>query len=201
MGVLLTVFALVIVEYLPPIAGKNASTSIEMIFAIKTVILFILVPLALIRYVYGRPLSDFGWRLPDKWLGKSVAVLALLMPVIIVLSQSAMFVDRYSSQVSWDIFVLKNIIFLPIYYLGEEFLFRGFLFLGLSENMSWKRSMVFNGIIFASLHVMKPFPEILIAFIAAFMFCYLTYKTKSFLPSAVIHFIFGVTLNIVTYAH
>ncbi len=83
-----------------------------------------------------------------------------------------------------------------IYYFVEEFLFHGFLFFGLLRTVGKIWSTILVSIVFTILHIGKPLPELLLAFIYSLIFCWLSYRSKSFFSAAAVHFIMSLVVNI-----
>ena len=103
--------------------------------------------------------------------------------------------DYYSFK-RGPLFNFLALIILPslIYYFAEEFLFRGFLFWGLWHKIKY-HSFWITSLIFSIFHLSKPLPEVFFAFFVSLIFCYLSFKTKSFVPAAVTHFLVAIALN------
>jgi len=148
--------------------------------------------------------NDYGVNWPKgnirNTLGLTLFSLVFLIIPILFFSQAPAFRLYYVfKNSSFSYFIIAGI-FLPLlYYIAEEFLFRGFLFWGLWRKIG-QDSFWVNSFIFALFHLGKPFPEPIFAFFASLVFCWLSLKTKSFLPAAIIHFLLALVLNIlVTY--
>ncbi len=103
---------------------------------------------------------------------------------------------------------LYEIVYL-IYYINWELFFRGILLLLLvqsTESMTsnaFQMFLIFNTLqsIFAGLfHYDKPLPEFILSFPTSFIFGYIAYGFNSILPCIIIHYLIGVTFDIlVTY--
>lgn len=105
---------------------------------------------------------------------------------------------------------LKKILYIfvyLIYYINWEFLFRGvFLLLLLQSTNPYQTHhifFIFNIIqsIFAGLfHYDKPLPEFILSFPTNFIFGYIAYGFNSIVPCIIIHYLIGVTFDLlVTY--
>jgi membrane protease YdiL (CAAX protease family) len=78
--------------------------------------------------------------------------------------------------------------------IGEEALFRGYLFRKISEKSgSWLFGALLSSAIFAAMHLLYgSVAEIVVAFLIAMVFCAFTQKTKSLLPAIVAHSSFNL---------
>lgn len=83
-----------------------------------------------------------------------------------------------------------------IYYLSEEFLFRGFLGFTLYKNIGLA-SIAVIAILFGVLHAGKPFEEIWWSVGFSIIFSWVSIETKSFLPAALLHFLLAFVISVV----
>ncbi|MFB6212519.1 MAG: CPBP family intramembrane glutamic endopeptidase [Candidatus Magasanikbacteria bacterium] len=168
------------------------------LLALFSIIFMAFLPIIMIRKVFQLSLEDFGFRLPKnrRTFFLSISwVLIVLAPVVIFLSRLESFQDFYSvSDLSYIKIIWRTIFLSIIYFFAEEFLFRGFLFWGLFRNLGM-HSFWITSLIFSFFHLGKPPFEILVAFFTSLLFCYLSYKNKSFIPAAVTHFIMAFSVN------
>src|SRR3990167_4166366 len=74
-------------------------------------------------------------------------------------------------------------------------IFSRFLFFGLLHKIGY-HSFWITSLLFSFFHLTKPMPEILFAFLTSFLFCYLSLKTKSFIPAVIVHYFISLSLNI-----
>lgn len=156
------------------------------------------VPLLIIKKLFKEDIEDFGWKLPGN-KKEAVVVTAisiiLLIPFLIYFSSQPSFQSYYQAGETTILnFILVNILFSSIYYASEEFLFRGFLFFGLYENIG-KHSFWVTSLVFSLLHFSKPGLEVPFSFLAGLLLCYLSYRTRSFIPAFVVHFLISIFLN------
>ncbi|OGM94104.1 hypothetical protein A2610_01890 [Candidatus Wolfebacteria bacterium RIFOXYD1_FULL_48_65] len=171
------------------------------ILSLVALVFLMLVPMAVIVFLFEEKLSAYGWRLPvDTHASRRLIIAStlVLLPFIFYLSTQDIFHGYYSRYgIGFLEFLVTGGIFTFLYYLAEEFLFRGFLFFGLWPRLGY-HSFWIIGSLFAFLHITKPPAEIILSFFASIIFCYLSLKTKSFLPAAIVHFIIAVVLNVLT---
>lgn len=124
-----------------------------------------------------------------------IASLALLLPYIYVCSRLPVFQGYSYGTRAFIPFLFMQITLDPIYYFGEEFFFRGFLFMRLWRNMGWHSFWV-TDIVFVIAHFGKPGAEVLLCIPASLILSYLTLKTRSIYPSVIVHSTLGIFLNI-----
>ncbi|MEK9194359.1 MAG: type II CAAX endopeptidase family protein [Patescibacteria group bacterium] len=175
-----------------PFFGVNPT-----LLAFQSFFAMLVFPLLAIRLVFKDSPRNFGFRLPEN--KKNAAILAILaililLPVTFFFSALESFRGYYPAGGGFLNFIFLSVILSSIYYVSEEFLFRGFLFWRLFSKIGYHSFWVTN-LVFALLHFAKPILEIPFAFFAGLIFSYLSWKTKSFLPAAVAHFVTALILN------
>ena len=176
---------------------KN-SLSFLYIADLSALLIMFILPLGIITYIYKENMREFGLRYPEnpKLATKmSLLVVLVLLPIIYWLSKTSSFDKYYSIEQGFGSYFLLATLGSAVYFIGEEFLFRGFLFFGLWEKLKFHSFWIIN-IIFAIIHIGKPALEVLFAFVAGLMFTYLSYRTKSFIPAVIVHFVIALILNI-----
>lgn len=203
-GLIFTVFFLVfssviwVYPFVENISELLKSRSGFYTVAIGALIWMLGAPILLIKKVFKKKIKNFGWRLPEN--KKEAVILTLLsffltVPFLIYFSYQPSFQSFYQiGESSLLSFLIFNVLLASVYYLSEEFLFRGFLFFGLYKKIG-KHSFWVVSVLFALLHFSKPGLEIPFAFFVGLMLCYLSYKTKSFLPAFVVHLLISIFLN------
>ena len=157
-------------------------------------------PVAIIKFWFKKNLAEFGLALPQnkkETLLLTAIIFLINLPIILFFSKQPDF-QSYYGLANLDLLSGYAIIFtlLPaIYYFSEEFLFRGFLFLGIYQE-SVLKSYIITAVIFSAFHIGKPAAEIYYAFFFGLMACYLTQKSRSVLPAAAVHFALSMILNL-----
>ena len=159
----------------------------------------LVVPLTVIRFILKEKFRSYGWCLPEnnrQAILLTLFSLMVLIPVMVFFGTQESFQKFYTLQdVSLGNFLLMSVFLSFVYYASEEFLFRGFLFWGLWRRVGYHSFWIIS-LIFTLLHITKPLLEIPFAFFASLLFCYLSFKTKSFIPAFVVHFTIALVLNI-----
>lgn len=169
-----------------------------LIAALWAILTFFLIPFWILKRLFRENPKDYGLIWPEKT--KTAAVLTaiaflILLPSLFLFSGESEFVKYYSVDFLslWQFF-FAGLAAPLVYYFAEEFLFRGFLFFGLLRRIGY-HAFWFSSLVFAFLHVTKPAGEIVFAFFFGLVAAYLSFKTKSILPAAFLHFLVAVILN------
>jgi membrane protease YdiL (CAAX protease family) len=170
-------------------------------FDLYTALCLLVLPLVLNKLIFKANTTDLGLRLPAsriKAVVYSVLVLLIILPVFyFVFMNNASFKTAYTFSgggISIAYFMFLQFFILPVYYFCEEFFFRGIYFMYLWEKIGW-HSFWITEVTFMFAHLGKPGIEILISFPAGILLNFLTIKTKSIYPAALVHTIIGITIN------
>lgn len=171
-------------------------------FIAYTFICYFLFPY-LILLLLRENIAYFGLRLP---INKNIAIILciacylLVIPVFYYFSTRPEFIRSYSEPVNIYHFILNQAVILPLYYIPEEFLFRGFLFMSLWRKVHW-HSFWMTELIYTVAHIGKPFFEIIAAFPVGILLNLLTLRTKSIYPAIIVHSAIGISFNIMIRCH
>lgn len=175
--------------------GKELINLIFFIFC--SFLFFFMIPILLTKYLYQKKLSELGLWLPKNKIIPLLLTaigLALLIPAILSIARFPQVQSYYSlNHVGFIKFLFIIFIIFPLYYLFEEFFFRGFIFLNLYSKIG-KHAYWISDLIFTFAHANKPYSEIVLALPAGIIFAYITLKTKSIYPSMFVHYCMGVSL-------
>lgn len=160
-------------------------------------------PLLLIRFVLGRPLSDYGWRWPgwgELFTGAGIAYLGLL-PLVFGLSLQPEFQAFYPSPVfpparehAIGLAFLWGLHHGPQLF-ALEFCWRGFLLLPLTRRFGLARALLGVLAFYVLLHADKPRLELLEAAWGGLLFGWVAWRSRSFLPAFAAHWLVAVTMD------
>jgi membrane protease YdiL (CAAX protease family) len=170
-----------------PIAGLEAVNA-------ERLVLFLVVPLAIIALAFRDGPSRYAFRLGDwRWgVALLVAGLVVMTPIVLGLSGLPSFRDYYGSAPRPLGSVLANNL---VELIPAEFLLRGFLMFAL-----WRRigplALVVVQMPFVLTHIGKPDVELWSTFIGGTVFAWLDWRTGSILWSALGH-VYVLTLMLV----
>jgi hypothetical protein len=161
--------------------------------------LFVLGVAALLfgRFGLRRPLRDWGIGLGDWRLGLKVALgcYALFVPVLLVMSQVPDFASRYPlfGEARRDLaHLIANETGYAVYFIGWEFMFRGFMLFGLFPRLGFHAVWV-QMIPFAIMHFGKAEIETVAAVFAGIILGYLALRARSFWYGWLLHALVAVT--------
>ncbi|PQJ36119.1 abortive infection protein [Salinibacter sp. 10B] len=159
-------------------------------FGMQGLLGFVL-PAAGLLLFFSNDLEDAGLGLGNWRLATGIA--ALYLPLVAVgtwvLSDGSAFQQQYphyspASQ-NWTLFLIYEALFL-FYWLGWEYLWRGFVLFGSAPTLGLYAIFV-QAIPFAALHVSKPWPEALLSIVGGIALGALVWRCRSFWIAVPIH--------------
>lgn len=165
-------------------------------------IVYLLVPLMLIRFVFRESPLDYGLRLKgaftDWWL--YAVMLAVMVPLLFYFSSTSSFQARYpfynaSHDASlWPNFWIWELMYF-IQFVGVEFFFRGFMTLGLKKRFGFY-SIFMMTVPYTMIHYGKPMPETIGAILAGIVLGTLSLKSRSVWLGILIHYSVAITMDL-----
>ena len=171
----------------------DRNPGIQRLQALSRVILFFLVPLAIVVLGFRDRPSRYGLQLGD-WrlgLGLAVAGAAVMTPVVLLVSGAPDFRDYYAPSMDpLPSLLATNTLDL----VSTEFLYRGFLMLALARVLG-PIALVIALFPFTFTHLTKPELELLSTFAGGAVYGWLTWRTGSIVWGALAH-IYIVTVII-----
>jgi len=171
----------------------------EIAFMVSFVLLGV-IPAIVAKPLLGKGPSDLGLGLGDSKVG--LTWVAIGLPIAI----AAGFIGASSPAIAseyplGDGLSRSATVFLPyvigygIYYLGFEYLYRGYLLLGLSSRLGALQANLLQATLATAAHIGKPPVELISAFPASLAFGWLTLRTGSIWYAFAIHWVVGVILD------
>ena len=150
-----------------------------------------LLPVAILRFGFRNSMAEMGLGAGDWKLALQVALFYL--PLVIIgtwfLSDSADFQDHYPHYApaarDWGFFLIYESFFL-LYWIGWEYLWRGFVLFGTARTLGLMAIFV-QTVPFAILHYDKPFPEAVLSIVGGVALGALVWRTRSFWIAVPIH--------------
>ena len=169
-------------------------------WAIASLVLRVLVPFAIILFVFREPLSNYGWRWRGtlKHVPMYVALYLLMLPLILWAASLSSFQQKYPfyKGAAADTTTLGLYEFLyGIQFLGVEFFFRGFLTFALFRRFGYN-ALLIMAIPYVMVHFNKPLPETFGALGAALILGSLALRAGSCIPGAFLHWAVGITMDL-----
>jgi len=149
------------------------------------------IPLVILVIGFGHSLSKVGVGLGDWKLGLTVVI--LYVPVVIIgtwiFSDDRAFQLQYphfrAAVDSWPVFMMYHGLFL-IYWVGWEYLWRGFLLFGTYHSFGIHAIFV-SSLPYALLHVDKPTSELLLSLVGGIVLGAVVWRCRSFWVAVPIH--------------
>ena len=149
-------------------------------------IYWLLVPLAAGWLLFRDKPWDYGIRV-GRWKPSVILTAVCLAAMALILYEVGKMPEFRSYYYRYAIDWPELLRDAALYMFAWEFLFRGYMLFGLEKSIG-KSAIFVQAIPFALLHFGKPFLETLACIPGGFIFGYVAYRTRSFLPCFVIHF-------------
>ena len=146
-------------------------------------ILYLLIPLAIVLFVFREKPSDYGFCLGDWKIGilLTIGSIILIAPILWIVTHGNLGMqDYYQDQLNglpWTTFADL---------LGWEFIFRGWLLFGYGKKFG-PDALWLQAVPFALAHIGKPDIETLTTIFGGFVFGRIAWRTKSFIYPFLIH--------------
>lgn len=164
-------------------------------------LLMFVVPFLVVKLVFKQDLCEFGFQLGDARYGLRVLVIAL--PILLLSAYAGSLDPAIQAEYPLaksaighvPLFLLAELFYL-IFYLGWEFLFRGFMLFGLEERHGAVLAILVQMIPSAIVHIGKPASESFAAIAAGLVFGYVAFRTRSILYPLLLHAIVGVGTDV-----
>jgi membrane protease YdiL (CAAX protease family) len=162
----------------------NYYYSLTPVRVIDGVVLYLVIPLAMIAVGFRKPAKEYGFTLGDWKAGLIItaAAIALMAPVIWVVSRADPSMHAYYASQATRILPLMT--FLDL--IGWEFLFRGFLLFGYEKKFG-AHALWLQAVPFALAHLSKPAVETFSTIFGGFAFGWVAWRTRSFVYPFLIH--------------
>lgn len=192
--VLLSTMLLLLDEYHSPFSADLFGSAARGLAA-ESVLLYLVIPAAVVVFLFRDPLSDYGFQLGDwraglKW---TAVVLLGLAPALYLAATTAEMRDYYAGS---DRSVLDIVLVSGTDLFAWEFLFRGFLLFGLYRAIG-PSAIVLQAVPFAMAHLGKPEIETMTTVIGGIGFGWIAWRTNSFLYPFLVHWGLNVFVRLV----
>jgi len=159
-----------------------------------------IIPMLIIKYGFKENLEDYGIKIKKPLISLLIILLGILFvtPFTYFGAKNKDFISIYplvkNSYGSVRNF-LKAEFFYLLYYIGYEFFFRGFLFMGIRKHIGDWEAMGVSLVATVLLHVNKPEGEMIMAILAGIIFPIIVRKMKTIWPIVIIHAYTGISLD------
>lgn len=163
-------------------------------------ILFLIIPLLLIKFIFNEQIKDYGISFGDVKVGFAISVFSIIMfiPIIYFISSSENFMRYFplmkSAKDEIVFFIVYEILFV-LFIFAWEFIFRGYILFGLEKRFGIYAIFI-QMMPFVILHNGKPFIETSASIFGGILLGYLALRTRSILYGFIIHAAILVVLDI-----
>jgi len=162
-------------------------------------IFFFVVPIFILKLYKEKP-GDYGLNFNNFFSG--IKIILIFLPIVFVLIWISSYQKDFQVEYpltksiicSFKGFVIIESIYL-LYYIGWEFLFRGFLLFGLAKKFGIWIAIMIETIPSTILHYNKPPGEIILAVIGGFILGYYALKYKTIFFAVIIHWAAGLMMD------
>jgi membrane protease YdiL (CAAX protease family) len=174
-------------------------------------ILLFLMPFIFIKYLFKDDIKKYGISLGNKsWNLKWLIAGLLIAPFTFFFSNDPELIREYplSKQVAESInLIIADSFFYLFYYIGFEFIFRGYLLFGLQDKSTFDKNempdrkhtaavIAISTILILAVHAGKPESEIALAGFISILWGFINLKGRSIYPVLIMHYIFGIVNNL-----
>lgn len=149
-------------------------------------IYYLLIPLAAGFLLFQDKPWDYGIRI-GRWKSSIILTAVCLAAMALILYETGKIPEFRSYYHRYVIDWPELLLGAALGMFAWEFLFRGYMLFGLEKSIG-KSAIFVQAIPFVLLHLGKPFLETLACIPGGFIFGYVAYRTRSFLPCFIIHF-------------
>lgn len=157
-------------------------------------------PGLIVKIGFREPLRLYGLCIPKPFQTFFITLVGILIatPIVYLGSKRAEFNSIYPLvQNAGDspILFIRSSLFYFLYYIGYEFCFRGFLFMGIRDDIGDAQALGVSLAATVLLHVTQPQSEMIMAFVIGIAFPLIVRKLKSLWPAIMIHAYAGIALD------
>ena len=209
--IILVASTLIILEIIAPAAYTHffsttfdfKKTQCLVFYLIYTFICFFVLPSFFATVILKDKLYNLGFRWPEDTLKARLLFITafpacIACAVWLATQPSFQIFYGFSLRVPFTQFIIMQLISLPLYYLIEEFFFRGLLFLLLWKRIGWHAFWI-TELLFTLAHLGNPGLEVLFTIPIGIFLNLLTLWTRSVLPAIIFHSTIGMLLNFIVY--
>jgi len=162
---------------------------------------YFVVPCIVVFFFFREHIREYGLRIAISRKDGFIYLLMLLfmIPLIYAFSTTESFQARYPFYISlpgeslYPNFFKWELLYL-VQFFALEFFFRGFMLHGLKKEFGLY-SILIMSIPYCMIHFGKPFPETLSAIAAGIALGYMSFKSGSIIPGAILHFCVGFGMD------
>jgi len=167
------------------------------------VVFYVVLPVFAIKFLFRRPLSDFGLnlRIESGFVKLLVQCIAIMLPLVYLMSLTSGFSAKYpflhiydgSTYLGWT-FVCWELIYF-VQFFGLEFFFRGFLLHSLKPSLGPYAIFVMT-VPYCMIHFGKPMPETFAAIFAGIFLGWLSFKNGNIWMGLALHCTVALSMDV-----
>lgn len=164
------------------------------------VVMLLIVPLLVIRFVFKERLADYGFQIGDarlwgKYLGLFLLVFIPCALIASRLPEFANYYPRYHYARENPLLLIPSSLGWLAYFAAWEFFFRGFMTMGLGKRLG-AIAIFIQMVPFTMAHFPKPELESLAAIIAGIALGLMAWRSKSFVGPWLLHWFAATTMDL-----
>jgi len=189
------------IRHFPDKSAVYAGLFPHMWWALGSFVLYLPVPMLIIRFGFRHRLRDYGWRihLPGRYWLLYGAMLLAVLPLVFYAASRPEFRAVYpfyrgafsapaAAVLAWELGYLTQ-------FFALEFFFRGFLAIGMGQVMG--RLAVWMAMVpYCMIHYHKPLPEALAAIVAGLVLGEVAQRTRSIAGGVIVHVGVALTMDL-----
>jgi membrane protease YdiL (CAAX protease family) len=159
-----------------------------------------IVPMIVVRAAFNQRLSEYGLTVRSPLVAILMSLLGILVVTPLTFFGSrdprlaAIYPQAQNAAISSLLF-WQSSFFSLLYYIGYEFCFRGFLYMGIREDVGDWQALGVSLLASVLLHVTQPQSETLLSIVAGVVFPLLVRRFRSIWPGVLIHAYAGISLD------
>ena len=179
---------------------QSPSLEAGLVWAASCLILFLALPLAIVKFLVGGPLAQYGLSVSGflKHLRTYLLLYLLMIPVIYLASTREQFLRVYpfvsEATTSTSAFLIWEAAYVLQFFALESF-FRGYLLFTLSKHTEKWLAITMMTVPYTMIHFHKPMPEAFAAAGAGLVLGYFALRYRTWLGGAVLHSLVAVTMD------
>ena len=159
-----------------------------------------IVPMIVVRVAFKEKLSEYGLSVRSPIVALMISLLGILVvsPLTFFGSRDPRLAAIYpqaQNAVETPFLFWQSSFFYLFYYVGYEFCFRGFLYMGIREDVGDWQALGVSLLASVLLHVTQPQIETLMSIVAGIVFPLLARRFRSIWPCVLIHAYTGISLD------
>ena len=158
-------------------------------------------PALIVKFVFREKLADYGLTIGvAKRTILSFLEFAPIMLIVTLLgagdkSYYAVYPYNPLAGISYGALILHSVMYFALYYVAWEFMFRGFMQLGLADSLGYLPALMIQVLASTMLHYGHPAGETFGCIVGGILWGFLCYRTRSILSGLGQHAIMGIALD------